>query len=201
MVCFDQDSCWLLDMLCDLCIWIVDGCEVFLLAVVDVEFVLGLNCICCCNGMWMVMVMVELFDLIVWGVVEESLLVEFWLSFDICFLYVFCDEIGQVEGECEFMQEVMNFLLFVLVFMYLLLVIVFWFYFQLILIMIVILFVLMGVIFGYFIYDILIVFFFYFGVGVAVGVVINDNFVLIDFVNCLWVNGVGVFQVFVDVGV
>lgn len=49
--------------------------------------------------------------------------------------------------------------------------------------MMVILFVVMGVIFGYVIIGILMVMFLIFGIVVVVGVVINDNFVFVDFVN------------------
>jgi multidrug efflux pump subunit AcrB len=85
--------------------------------------------------------------------------------------------------------------------MYLLLAIAFRSYFQPILIMIAIPFALTGAIFGHFIYDIPIALFSYFGVGAAAGVVINDNLVLIDFVNRLRANGVGAFQALVDAGV
>jgi hypothetical protein len=41
----------------------------------------------------------------------------------------------------------------------------------------------------------------FFGVGAAAGVVINDNLVLVDFVNRLRERGVGAFQALVDAGV
>jgi len=41
----------------------------------------------------------------------------------------------------------------------------------------------------------------FFGVGAAAGVVINDNLVMVDFVNRLRANGVGAFQALVDAGV
>lgn len=201
MIRLDEDSRRSLDTLRDLRIRTADGREVPLSAVADVEFAPGLNRIRRRNGMRTVTVTAELSDPIARGAVEESLTAEFWPSFDTRFPHVSRDEIGQAEGEREFMQEVMNLLLLALASMYLLLAIAFRSYFQPILIMIAIPFALTGAIFGHFLYDIPIALFSYFGVGAAAGVVINDNLVLIDFVNRLRANGVGAFQALVDAGV
>ena len=99
------------------------------------------------------------------------------------------------------MQELISLFGVALVAMYILLAVAFRSYAQPILIMIAIPFALTGAIFGHLMFDMPVALFSYFGVGAAAGVVINDNLVLMDFVNRLRANGVGAFQALVDSGV
>ncbi len=201
MVRLDEDSRRSLDTLREIRIRTADGREVPLSAVSDVEFAPGLNRIRRRDGMRTVTVTAELSDPIARGAVDDSLNANYWEGFEARYPGISRDEIGQAEGQREFMQEVVNLLLLALASMYLLLAIAFRSYFQPILIMIAIPFALAGAIFGHLIYDLPIALFSYFGVGAAAGVVINDNLVLIDFVNRLRQNGVGAFQALVDAGV
>jgi len=201
MIRLEEESRRSLDTLREIRIRTSDGREVPLSAVADVEFAPGLNRIRRRDGMRTVTVTAELSDPIARGTVDESLNSEYWPSFETRFPHISRDEIGQAEGQREFMQEVVSLLILALVSMYLLLAIAFRSYFQPILIMIAIPFALAGAIFGHLIYDLPIALFSYFGVGAAAGVVINDNLVLIDFVNRLRANGVGAFQALIDAGV
>lgn len=201
MVRFDQSSRRSLDTLRDIRIRTNDGREVPLSAVADVEFAPGLNRIRRRNGMRTVTVTGELSDPTARGTVNDSLDAEFWEAWESRYPGISRDEIGEAEGQREFMQEVVNLLFLALASMYLLLAVAFRSYFQPILIMIAIPFALAGAIFGHLIYGLPIALFSYFGVGAAAGVVINDNLVLIDFVNRLRANGVGAFQALVDAGV
>ncbi len=201
MIRLDEESRRSLDTLREIRIRTGDGREVPLSAVSDVEFAPGLNRINRRNGMRTVTVTAELSDPAARGTIETSLEGEFWPDWELRHPEVSRDEIGEAEGQREFMNEVTSLLLLALVSMYLLLAIAFRSYFQPILIMIAIPFALAGAIFGHYLYDLPIALFSYFGVGAAAGVVINDNLVLIDFVNRLRANGVGAFQALVDAGV
>ena len=201
MVRWDQESRQSLDSLREVRIRTSDGREVPLSTVAEAEFAPGLNRINRRNGMRTITVSAELSDPAARGEITESLNADYFPTFEQRFPHTSRDEIGQAEGEREFMQEVMGLLLLALVSMYLLLAVAFKSYFQPIAIMIAIPFSLTGAIFGHMLFDMPIALFSYFGVGAAAGVVINDNLVLLDFVNRLRANGVGAFQALIDAGV
>ncbi|MHA6287336.1 efflux RND transporter permease subunit [Maricaulis sp. CAU 1757] len=201
MVRMDTEARRSLDTLTDLRIRTADGREVPLAAVAEADFAPGLNRINRRNGMRTVTVRAELSDPSARGDINQSLEEDFFPSFDARFPGLSRDEIGQAEGEREFMQEVLVLLAFALGSMYLLLAVAFRSYFQPLAIMVAIPFALTGAIFGHLLFDMPIALFSYFGVGAAAGVVINDNLVLIDFINRLRANGVGAFQALVDAGV
>jgi multidrug efflux pump subunit AcrB len=201
MVRLDEDSRRSLDTLRDLRIRTADGSEVPLSAVADIEFAPGLNQIRRRNGMRTNTVSAELTDPTARGTLNANLEAEFWAGWEARFPGISRDEVGQSEGEAEFMSELVGLLLAALVSMYFLLAIAFKSYFQPILIMVAIPFALTGAIFGHMFFDIPFALFSTFGVGAAAGVVINDNLVLIDFVNRLRASGVGAFQALVDAGV
>ena len=201
MVRMDTDARRSLDTLRDLRIRTADGREVPLEAVAEAHFAPGLNRINRRNGMRTVTVRAELSDPAARGDITRSLNEDYFETFEARFPGVSRDEIGQAEGEREFMQEVVGLLILALGSMYLLLAVAFRSYFQPIAIMIAIPFALTGAIFGHYLFGMPIALFSYFGVGAAAGVVINDNLVLIDFVNRLRANGVGAFQSLVDAGV
>ena len=201
MVRLERDARRSLDTLRDLRIRTSDGHEVPLSAVADVTFAPGLNRINRRNGMRTVTVRAELSDPAARGDINQSLDSEFWEGWEHRFPGISRDEIGQSEGEREFMQELVGLFAVTLVSMYILLAVAFRSYAQPILIMVAIPFALTGAIFGHLIFDMPVALFSYFGVGAAAGVVINDNLVLMDFVNRLRANGVGAFQALVDSGV
>ncbi len=201
MVRLDEDSRRSLDTFRDIRIRTVDGRQVPLDTVAEADFAPGLNRINRRNGMRTITVSAELSDPAARGDINTSLESDYWSVFEARFPHVSRDEIGQAEGEREFMSEVLILLAFALISMYLLLAIAFRSYFQPIVIMIAIPFSLTGAIFGHYLFGMPIALFSYFGVGAAAGVVINDNLVLIDFVNRLRANGVGAFQALVDAGV
>ena len=201
MVRLDTESRRSLDTLRDIRIRTAEGREVPLSAVAETEFAPGLNRINRRNGMRTITVSAELSDPVARGDITRNLDEEYFPGFETRFPGVSRDEIGQAEGEREFMAEIMNLLWLALISMYLLLAVAFRSYFQPIMIMIAIPFALSGAIFGHLIFDMPIALFSYFGVGAAAGVVINDNLVLLDFVNRLRANGVGAFQALIDAGV
>ena len=109
--------------------------------------------------------------------------------------------LGDAEGQAQFMQEIVILQVLMLGSMYVLLAIAFRSYAQPLLIMTAIPFAFAGAVFGHLFFGMPIAMFSFFGVGAAAGVVINDNLVLVDFVNRLRERGVGAFQALVDAGV
>jgi multidrug efflux pump subunit AcrB len=201
MVRLDEESRRSLDTMRALRIRTADGREVPLSTVADIEFAPGLNQIRRRNGMRTNRVSAELADPTARGDITQSLDAEFWESWEARFPGISRDEIGESRGQREFMAELTSLFFLALISMYFLLAIAFRSYFQPILIMIAIPFALTGAIFGHLFFGMPFALFSYFGVGAAAGVVINDNLVLIDFVNRLRANGVGAFQALVDAGV
>ncbi|MEA1942269.1 MAG: efflux RND transporter permease subunit [Pseudomonadota bacterium] len=201
MIRMDEASRRSLDTLREIRIRTSDGREVPLAAVAEAHFAPGLNRINRRNGMRTVTVSAELSDPSARGDINQSLNQDFFPTFDAQFPSLSRDEIGQAEGEREFMAELVNLLILALGSMYILLAVAFKSYFQPLAIMVAIPFALTGAIFGHLLFGMPIALFSYFGVGAAAGVVINDNLVLLDFVNRLRANGVGAFQALVDAGV
>ena len=108
---------------------------------------------------------------------------------------------GDQEAQAEFMQEFLSLYMIALFAMYMLLAIAFSSYWQPLLVMTAIPFGFMGAMFGHFLFGIDFALFSFFGVGAAAGVVVNDNLVLIDYVNRLRANGEGALAALVKAGV
>lgn len=98
---------------------------------------------------------------------------------------------GDAESQAEFMADIGGLYVAALVAMYMLIAIAFGSYWQPLLIMSAIPFGFMGAMFGHFLLGLDFALFSFFGVGAAAGVVINDNLVLIDYVNRLRSQGMG----------
>lgn len=98
---------------------------------------------------------------------------------------------GDAEGQAEFLGDIGWMYIAVLIAVYMLISIAFGSVFQPLLIMSAIPFGFMGAMFGHFLLGLDFGIFSFFGVGAAAGVVINDNLVLIDYVNRLRAQGMG----------
>ncbi|MFQ5563278.1 MAG: efflux RND transporter permease subunit [Parvularculaceae bacterium] len=108
---------------------------------------------------------------------------------------------GDAEAQAEFLQEFFGLYAIALFVMYMLLAIAFSSYFEPMLIMTAIPFGFMGAMFGHFLFGMDFALFSFFGVGAAAGVVVNDNLVLIDYVNRLREEGEGALAALVKAGV
>ncbi|MCW5724151.1 MAG: efflux RND transporter permease subunit [Maricaulaceae bacterium] len=201
MVRYPYEQRHSLDTLRDFRIRTADGREVPLSAVAEAEFAPGLARINRRNRMRTVTVSASLSDPGVRGEIMQDLNQNFFPDWQARHPGVVRELTGQAEGEMEFIAEVGTLLLGVLVAMYVLLAIAFRSYAQPILIMSAIPFALAGAIFGHLAFGMSLTLFSLFGVGAAAGVVINDNLVLMDFVNRLRRSGVGAFQSLVDAAV
>ncbi len=108
---------------------------------------------------------------------------------------------GDAEEQADFLGEFLSLYAVALFLMYMLLAIAFSSYWQPALIMTAIPFGYMGAAFGHFLLGLDFALFSFFGVGAAAGVVVNDNLVLIDYVNRLRREGEGAFAALVKAGV
>ncbi len=98
---------------------------------------------------------------------------------------------GDAEAQAEFLADIGSLYIAAIIAMYMLIAIAFGSYWQPLLIMSAIPFGFMGAMFGHFLLGLDFALFSFFGVGAAAGVVINDNLVLIDYVNRLRSQGMG----------
>ena len=178
-----------------------DGREVPLSAVADVEFAPGLNRINRRDRMRTITVSAELSDPVARGEINDDMTANFWEAWDERHPTVSRRETGQAEGQAQFMAELFNLVILVMGGIYILLAVAFRSYAQPALILIAIPFAFAGAVFGHLLFGMPFALFSWFGVGAAAGVVINDNLVLVDFVNRLRANGVGAFQALIDAGV
>ena len=111
------------------------------------------------------------------------------------------ETLGSAEQEAEFLAEVVILLIAAFFVMYCLLAIAFKSYWQPLLIMTAIPFGFAGAAFGHMLFGIPMAMFSLFGIGAAAGVVINDNLVLIDYLNQRRAHGVGALQAIIESGV
>ena len=175
-----------------------DGREIPLASVAEVEFAPGINRIRRLERQRTVSVSTELSDPDAAGEIRRDLRENFFPELEARYPGLTEGEIGEAQSQAEFMSELSTLYLMVLVMMYVLLAIAFRSYWQPLLIMTAIPFAFAGAVFGHLFFGIPLALFSFFGVGAAAGVVINDNLVLVDFVNRLRDRGVGAFQALID---
>ncbi|RCL88929.1 efflux RND transporter permease subunit [Hyphomonas sp.] len=125
----------------------------------------------------------------------------FWPDFEKTFPDVERGVAGGIEEEQKFMEEVGRLILIAIGAMYILLAVAFRSYAQPLLLMMALPFAYCGAVFGLWIFDTPMAMFSFFGIAAAAGVVINDNLVLIDYVNRRRDEGAGAVQALVDGGV
>ena len=108
---------------------------------------------------------------------------------------------GAAEGEADFFAEVTMLLLLALLVMYCVLAVAFRSYSQPVLIMLAIPFAFAGAVFGHLIMGIPMALFSVFGIAAGAGVVINDNLVLIDYLNRKREEGMHALEAVIESGV
>ncbi len=133
--------------------------------------------------------------------IMDDMKVNFWPEFERQFPDVKRGAAGGFEQQQQFFKEIQRLLLLAIGAMYILLAIAFRSYAQPLLLMTAIPFAYAGAVFGHWIFDVPMAMFSLFGIAAAAGVVINDNLVLIDYVNRKRDEGVGAVQALVDAGV
>lgn len=200
MVRYPKETRRSLDSLGDFRVRTDDGREVPLLAVADIEFVPGLKQIDRRQRQRSTVVSAELKDEIRQQIISD-LDENFFPEWEKRFPGVSRGAIGQAEGEQQFLQEIMSLYLIAFLTMYALIAIAFRSYALPLLIMTAIPFGFMGAVYGHLLFGISMTLWSYFGIGAAVGVVVNDNLVLVDYVNRLRDKAMHVHQAVVEAGV
>lgn len=190
-----------LDSIDNLRIRTADGRELPLTQVADFTYAPGINRILRRNRTRSVSVFADVLGDGGRGQVMADMDVNFWPDFEKQFPDIERGSAGGFEEEQRFFRELNMLAVGALVCMYIVLAIAFRSYFQPLLLMTAIPFALTGAILGHAITGTSMAMFSIFGIAAAAGVVINDNLVLVDFVNRKRAEGVGAVQALVDAGV
>ncbi len=201
MVRYPREARNSLDAINNLRIRTADGREVPLAAVAEAEFAPGINRISRRERQRTVRVSAELSDRDAAQTIREDLNENFFPQWRERYPGISTGAIGEAEGQAEFLQEIIGLQLIMFGLMYVLLAVAFRSYFEPIAIMTAIPFAFAGAVFGHALFGVPLALFSFFGMGAAAGIVINDNLVLVDFVNRLRDRGVGAMQALIDAGV
>lgn len=201
MVRFPETARQDLDSLEYLRVRTADGREIPITQVAEFEFAPGINRIVRRNRVRSVTVTAEIFGDGGRGRIMSAMERDFWPDFRQRFPDVLRGEAGGFEEEQRFFSEINRLLLIAFGAMYMLLAVAFRSYSQPILLMMALPFAYAGGVFGLAIGGVPMAMFAFFGIAAAAGVVINDNLVLIDYVNKRRDEGVGAVQSLVEAGV
>lgn len=190
-----------LDSIDNLRIRTADGRELPLTQVAEFTYAPGINRILRRNRTRSVSVYADVLGDGGRGQVMSDMNVNFWPDFEKQFPDIERGAAGGFEEEQRFFQELVMLATGALICMYIVLAIAFRSYAQPLLLMTAIPFALTGAILGHAITGTSMAMFSIFGIAAAAGVVINDNLVLVDFVNRKRDEGVGAVQALIDGGV
>ncbi len=189
-----------LDSIRNLRIRTPDGREIPIGQIADFEFAPGINRILRRDRTRSVSVFAELTD-DVRGQIIADLEANYWPGFEDRFPDVERGNIGGFEDQQDFLGEVVRYTWIALGAMYILLAIAFRSYAQPLLLLTALPFAYAGAVFGHLFFGVPMAMFSFFGIAAAGGVVINDNLVLVDFINRRRAEGAGAVQAIVDGGV
>ena len=201
MVRLPEDARESLDSLNSLRIRTIDGREIPVTQVADFSYAPGINRIQRRDRVRSVYVFAEVKGEGGRGEIMEDMEANFWPGFQKRFPDIKRGEAGGYEEENLFLAEIGRLSLIAIGAMYMLLAIAFKSYAQPLLLMMALPFAYAGALFGLMIWDTPMALFSFFGIAAAAGVVINDNLVLIDYVNRRREEGAGAMQALVDAGV
>lgn len=190
-----------LDSLDNLRIRTADGRELPLTQVANFTYAPGINRIIRRNRTRSVSVFAEVLGDGGRGQIISDMNVNFWPEFEKQFPDIERGAAGGFEEEQRFFRELNMLATGAIICMYIVLAIAFRSYAQPLLLMTAIPFALTGAILGHWITGTSMAMFSIFGIAAAAGVVINDNLVLVDFVNRKREEGTGAVQALVDAGV
>jgi multidrug efflux pump subunit AcrB len=189
-----------LDSLREFRVRTVDGREVPLLAVVDVELTTGLRQIQRRDGERMVQISADL-DAELMSDISTDISDNFLPAFKERYPGLVVLKAGQAETEEFFLGEIFYLYTVALFVMYALIAVAFRSYWLPLLIMTAIPFGFMGAVYGHLAFGVAMAMFSYFGIGAAAGVVVNDNLVLVDYIGRLRERGESAFKAVEEAGV
>ena len=190
-----------LDSLNALRVRTADGREIPITQLADFDYQPGINRIVRRNRTRSVAVFAEVRGDGGRGRIMSSMEENYWDDFSKRFPEVERGEAGGFERELQFFAEIQRLILIAIGAMYILLAVAFRSYAQPLLLMMALPFAYAGAMFGLMIFNTPMAMFAFFGIAAAAGVVINDNLVLIDYVNRRRDEGAGAIQALVDAGV
>jgi multidrug efflux pump subunit AcrB len=177
-----------------------DGRELPLLSVADLEYAPGIKRIQRWNGNRAARVSADLKDSVRDDIMKD-LDENFFPEWEKRYPGIIRGAVGQAEGEQRFIKEVMGLYLVAFFAMYTMLAVAFRSYWQPVLILIAMPFAFAGAIFGHLTLGLSMAIFSYFGIAAAIGVVVNDNLVLMDYCNRLVDKGMEPRKAIVEAGV
>jgi multidrug efflux pump subunit AcrB len=160
-----------------------DGREVPLAAVATWEFAPGVTGLDRRQRMSSILVTADLVNAEARNAIMRTLDQEFWPEFEARYSTVSRRAVGEAEGQQEFMQQFMQLILLAFAGIYFLLAVTFRSYAQPAMILCVIPFAMVGALLGHLVFGISFALFSWLGVIAAIGVVVNDNVVLVDRAN------------------
>ena len=202
MVRYPKEDRTNLDSISNLRVRTIDGREIPIDQVAEFHFAPGINRIVRRNRTRSVSVRAEVLGEGGRGEIMAAMEASgFWKDFERQFPDVERASAGGFEAEQEFFSEIFLLLSIAIGAMYILLAIAFGSYSQPLLLMTALPFAYCGAVFGHWIFGVPMAMFSFFGIAAAAGVVINDNLVLLDFVNRKRAEGIGAVQALVDAGV
>lgn len=190
-----------LDSLNALRVRTADGREIPVTQVADFDYQPGINRIIRRNRTRSVSVFAQIKGDGGRGRIMGAMETDYWPEFKKKFPDVKRGQAGGFEQEQKFFAEIQRLILIAIGAMYILLAVAFRSYAQPLLLMMALPFAYCGAIFGLFLFNTPMAMFAFFGIAAAAGVVINDNLVLIDYVNRRREAGAGAIQALVDAGV
>jgi len=177
-----------------------DGSQVPLLSIANLEYAPGIKSIQRWNGHRAARVSADLKENVRQDIMDD-LEESFFPQWEKRFPGVQRGSVGQAEGEKRFLAEVTRLYAIALFSMYALLAVAFRSYWQPILILIAMPFAFVGAVFGHAALNMTMAIFSYFGMAAAIGVVVNDNLVLMDYCNRLRKQGMEPLAAMVEAGI
>ena len=175
--------------------------EVPITQVVDFKYAPGINQIVRRDRTRSVRVFADIVGREGRGPVIEDMNNNFWPDFERQFPDITRGYAGDFLEQQRFNQQIVTNVIIALMVMYMLLAIAFKSYAQPLLLMTAIPFAFCGAVFGTWAFGSSFGVFSMFGIAAAAGVVINDNLVLVDYINRRRAEGIGAVQAIVDAGV
>jgi len=200
MVRYPKSSRYNLESLNNFRVRTADGREIPLLSVVDVELVSGVQRIQRQDGQRVVRVTADVTSDVM-SDINKDVVDNFLPTLETKYPEIKVGHSGQALAEEDFLNELKSLYLIALFVMYALIAVAFKSYFLPLLIMTAIPFAYMGAIYGHLAFGVSMAMFSFFGIGAAAGVVVNDNLVLVDYVEKMRKQGYTAMEACVEAGV
>ncbi len=200
MVRYPKSSRYNLESLNNFRVRTDDGREIPLLSVVDVELISGVQRIQRQDGERVVRVTADVTSDVM-SDINKDIVDNFLPTLETKYPEIKVGHSGQALAEEDFLSELKSLYLIALFIMYALIAVAFKSYFLPLLIMTAIPFAYMGAIYGHLVFGVSMAMFSFFGIGAAAGVVVNDNLVLVDYVEKLRKQGYTAMEACVEAGV